>query len=112
MPTPTLPLRVAKPGINHLKREIVPVFPTGIGERYSQTISKLGHAALLRRCELPRSPPINESAELTQGSLLLIHYSEVTGCVRVLTKLEVNYINKLILEIGRPKTTYPKPNIR
>ncbi len=30
------------------------------GERCSQTMSNLGHAALLRRCEL------NESAELTQ----------------------------------------------
>ena len=27
--------------------------PLGIGERFSQTISNLGHAALLRRCELP-----------------------------------------------------------
>ncbi len=30
-------------------------------------MSNLGHAALLRRCELP---PINESAELTQGALV------------------------------------------
>jgi hypothetical protein len=37
-----------------------------IGEQYCQTISNLGHAALLRRCELP---PINKSAELTQGAL-------------------------------------------
>jgi hypothetical protein len=29
-----------------------PPSSTGIGERCSQTISKLGHAALLRRCEL------------------------------------------------------------
>ncbi len=27
--------------------------PTGIGEQHSQTISNLGHAALLRRSELP-----------------------------------------------------------
>jgi hypothetical protein len=27
--------------------------PSGIGKRYSQTISNLEHAALLRRCERP-----------------------------------------------------------
>ncbi len=49
-----LPLRVAKAGRNHLNEEIsqiTPLLPTGIGERYSQTISNLEHAALLRRCE-------------------------------------------------------------
>jgi hypothetical protein len=41
-------------GRNHLNEEITsPPIPTGIGERYSQTRSNLGHAALLRRCELP-----------------------------------------------------------
>ncbi len=30
-----------------------PLLPTGRGERYSQTISNLRHAALVRRCELP-----------------------------------------------------------
>ncbi len=40
-------------GRNHLNEEITPLLPTGIGERYSQTISYLGRAALLRRCELP-----------------------------------------------------------
>jgi hypothetical protein len=45
-----LPLRVATTtGKNHLKEEITPLLPTGIGERFSQTISNLGHAALLRR---------------------------------------------------------------
>ncbi len=34
-----------------------------LGKRCSQTKSNLGHAALLRRCELPLC--INESAELT-----------------------------------------------
>jgi hypothetical protein len=57
-----------------LREEITPHLPTGIGEGFSQTISILGHAALLRRCELPA---ISESAELTQGDLSLIHYSEV-----------------------------------
>jgi hypothetical protein len=58
-----LPLRVAKAGRNHLNEEITPFLPTVIGEGYSQTITNLGHAALLR------TPPINESAELTQGAL-------------------------------------------
>ncbi len=53
-PPPPLPLRVAKAGTNHLNEESTPLLPTGIGERYSQTISNLGHAALLRRCELPQ----------------------------------------------------------
>jgi hypothetical protein len=44
---------VAKTGKNHLNEEITPLLPTGIGERFSQTISNLGNAALLRRCELP-----------------------------------------------------------
>ncbi len=39
--------------INHLNEEITsPPLPTRIGERYSQTISNLEHATLLRRCEL------------------------------------------------------------
>ncbi len=51
-PSP-LPLRVAKAGINNLNEKITPLLLTGIGERFSQTISNLGHAALLRLCELP-----------------------------------------------------------
>jgi hypothetical protein len=31
----------------------IPLLPTGVGERYSQTKSNLCQAALLRRCELP-----------------------------------------------------------
>ena len=46
-------LSVAKTGKNHLNEEITSLLPTGIGKRFSQTISNLGHAALLRRCELP-----------------------------------------------------------
>ncbi len=56
VPTPSpLPLRVAKAGGNNLNEEITTLLPTGIGERCSQTISNLnlGHAALLRPCELP-----------------------------------------------------------
>jgi hypothetical protein len=37
---------VAKTGRNHLNEEITPLLPTGTGERYSQTILNLGHAAL------------------------------------------------------------------
>ncbi len=55
-PTP-LPLRVAKAGRNNLNNEITPLLlPTGIGERYSQTIS----------CADVNSP-VNESGKLTQG---------------------------------------------
>ncbi len=46
-------LRVAKTVKNHLNEEITPLLSTGIGERFRQNISNLGHAALLRRCELP-----------------------------------------------------------
>jgi hypothetical protein len=48
---------VAKAGRNHLKEEISPLLPTGIGEWYSQTISNLGHGMW--------TPPINECVELT-----------------------------------------------
>ncbi len=35
------------------ERKKYPLLPTGIGEGYSQTISNLCQAVLLRRCELP-----------------------------------------------------------
>jgi hypothetical protein len=54
-----------KAGRNHLTVEITPLLPSGISERFRQTLSNLGHAAHLRRCELP---VMNESAELTQGA--------------------------------------------
>jgi hypothetical protein len=47
---PPLPLHIVTAG--RVNEEITPLLPTGIGERYCQTISNLGHAALLRRCEL------------------------------------------------------------
>ncbi len=54
VPTPLpLPLGIFKADVNHLNEEITLLLPTGIGERYSQSISNLGHAALLHRCELP-----------------------------------------------------------
>jgi hypothetical protein len=34
-------------------KKLPPFLPTGIGERYSQTILNLGHAALLRRSKIP-----------------------------------------------------------
>ncbi len=53
VPTPTLPSSTrGKAGRNNWNEEFTPLLPTGIGERLSQTISNLGHAALLRRCEL------------------------------------------------------------
>jgi hypothetical protein len=52
--SPTLlPLPRGKAGRCHLLEKIIPLLPTGIGERFSQTISNLGHAALLSRCKLP-----------------------------------------------------------
>jgi hypothetical protein len=42
-----------KAGRNNLNEEITPLHPHWKGERFSQTISNLGHAALLRRRELP-----------------------------------------------------------
>jgi hypothetical protein len=48
-PPPPPPLRVAKAGRNHLNEEIAPLLPAWIGERYSQSISNLGHVTLLRR---------------------------------------------------------------
>jgi hypothetical protein len=57
VPNPShLPLRAAKTGKNHCWTRKLPHHPTGIGERFRQTISNLGHAALLRWCELPESP--------------------------------------------------------
>ncbi len=52
-PPPPLLQHVAAAGKNNLNEEITPLLPTGIGERYCQTISNLGHAELLRRCEIP-----------------------------------------------------------
>jgi hypothetical protein len=53
VPTPP-PLRVAKAGRNHLNEEITPLLPTGIGERYSQTISNQ-IKSLLSKVTLPTS---------------------------------------------------------
>ncbi len=53
VPNPTPSSTREKAGRNHLNEEITPLLPTGIGERFSQTITNLGHAALLLRCELP-----------------------------------------------------------
>jgi hypothetical protein len=52
-PIPSPSSTLGKAGRNQLNEEITPLLPTGIGERFSQTISNLGHAALLRRLEIP-----------------------------------------------------------
>jgi hypothetical protein len=39
--------------LKSFERGNYPLLPTGIGGRCSQTISNLGHAALLCRCEIP-----------------------------------------------------------
>ncbi len=44
VPAPPLHLRIAKADRNIFKGGNYPLLPTGIGERYSQTISNLGHA--------------------------------------------------------------------
>ncbi len=49
---PPLPLHVGTAGKNHLN-ELITLLATGIGKRYCQAMSNLGHAALLRRSELP-----------------------------------------------------------
>jgi hypothetical protein len=54
-----LPLHVTKTSKNNVNEEITPLLPTGTGERFSQTISNLGHV----------KSPYNESAELTRGAL-------------------------------------------
>ncbi len=61
---PILFLSATKAGTNHLNEKNS---PTGIGERYSQTISV---APMW-------TPPISESDELTLWSLNINHYSEV-----------------------------------
>ncbi len=63
---PLSPLRVAKSGKIIWMR--TPLLPTGNGERFSQTISNLGHAALMA---LMWTPPINVSAELTRWAPLV-----------------------------------------
>ncbi len=71
---PPPPPPVATAGKNHLKEEITPLLPTGIGELYSQTQNhfKFRTGSVLAPMW---TPPINESAEPTLGALLLIHYS-------------------------------------
>jgi hypothetical protein len=59
---PTPPPLYAKAGRNNLNEEITPLLPTGTAIPYKN----IGHAARLRRCEVP---PINESNELTQRAL-------------------------------------------
>ncbi len=50
------------------RKLISPPPPTGLGERCSETLTNLGHAVLFTPMW---TPPINESAELTQGGPLI-----------------------------------------
>jgi hypothetical protein len=68
LPHPPPPPTLSEARKNYLNEEIISLLPSGIGEQYNHPISNFGHASLLRRCELP---PVNESAELTQGALLV-----------------------------------------
>ncbi len=54
VPTPPpLPLRLAKAGGKSFEPGNTPLLPTGIGERYGQTISNLGHVVIAPMCDLP-----------------------------------------------------------
>ncbi len=75
---PTPPSSTCSEDKNHLNEEIAPLLPTGIGERFSQTISNLGHAALLSRCD---SPYKRKYWTTTRGALYLIQYSEGETCL-------------------------------
>ncbi len=82
-PPPPLSQGVAKAGRNHLNEEFKPLLPTGIGERYSQTISNFGHAwcsalapmwtPLLRggKCWTNSGGPL-------VNSLLWVHHREIS----------------------------------
>jgi hypothetical protein len=68
VPTPTSPSSTrGKAGGNHLNEEITPLLPSVTGERFSQTISNLGHAVLLRyRTTAPVLPPPPPSFTVSQ----------------------------------------------
>jgi hypothetical protein len=61
---PPLSSHVAKANRNNLNEEITPFLGEWYNQTVSQTTSKLGQAALLRRCELPL---YKRSAELTMS---------------------------------------------
>jgi hypothetical protein len=78
-----------------LNDEITPLLPTGVGERYSQSISNLGHAALSRRY----TPPFNESDELnklTQGVYGNLHVK-----IPRLTKYEKIFHQTMGMYVGK-----------
>ncbi len=75
IPSP-LPLRVAKTGRTHLNEEFIPLLPTGIGEP-REILAKPYQFRTCSALAPMLTPPINESAELTRGALLLTLYSEV-----------------------------------
>ncbi len=66
-----------KAGRNKLNEEITSLLPTGIGERFSPTISNLGHAALLRRCELPHGRRNFKDTNPLMSSLLVTLFGVV-----------------------------------
>ncbi len=63
---PPLPLAAAKAGYLHMNKYKTPLLPTGIRERYSQTISILWLVAPLRRCVW--------NDELTRSAVYITHY--------------------------------------
>ncbi len=59
---------------NHLKEEITPLLPTGIGERRAIQPYHIKFRTCIALAPM-RTPPINESAELTQGALYSSYFS-------------------------------------
>jgi hypothetical protein len=99
---PPSPLQsAAKAGRNHFERVKYPLLPTGIGERYSQTISYLWQTAVLRRCELPLKCWTKSVVSLYKSLLWwsTLHSSSVTYFMGKRQKIlgESNKISKLQL---------------
>ncbi len=82
LPPPPLLLREGRQ-IEIIWTRKLPPSPTGIGERFSQTIFNLRNAALLRRCELPYQRKCWTNSG--PGALLIIQYSEANTGSTVVT---------------------------
>ncbi len=89
-------------------RKITPLLPTGIGERYCQTKP---NSDMQRSCADVNSP-YNRRAELTQGAIWLIDYSEVltSGIPRMrMPRISASSVAILLVVwiISRVDFTYP-----
>jgi hypothetical protein len=72
---PPPPLREGRQVEIFWTRKLCPSSPPGIGERFSQTISNLGHAA--RRCELPL---LTRRLQIDVVYLIAPSYTSPTKC--------------------------------